>query len=61
MPHCDGCFANCGGSCGALTWKPTGKCRFYKTEVQLAKERRETEKRLKRIGRDDLIFKYLVK
>lgn len=61
MPNCDGCFANCGGACGALRQKPLGKCKFYKTEVQLAKERRETEKRLYRIGRDDLISKYLIK
>lgn len=61
MANCEGCFANCNGLCGVLTSKPLGKCRFYKTEVQVAKERRESEKRLKEIGKTDLIHTYLVK
>ena len=61
MANCEGCFTNCGGSCGASVEKPLGKCRFYKTEMRLEKECRESVKRLNKIGRSDLIFKYLSK
>ena len=61
MANCEGCFANCEGLCGVLTSKPLGECRFYKTEKQVAEERRASEERLQKIGRPDLIRSYLGK
>lgn len=59
-PRCNRfeCFANkCGVYCEILTERPD-ECSFYKTLDQVEQERFETHKRLKNIGREDLIKKY---
>lgn len=58
MANCEGCFANRNGLCGVLTSKPSGECRFYKTEDQLERERCKSERRLVKLGKFDLMHIY---
>ena len=54
------CFGNkCGMRCEILSEKPDAlHCPFYKTDKEVDEGRAAAHKRLKEIGREDLIKKY---
>lgn len=61
-PKCNriDCFANkCGARCDILAEQyDTDNCKFFKTDVEVEDGRTNAHKRLKEMGREDLIRKY---
>lgn len=58
--NCLGCFADCRflDRCTALDERVSENCPFYKTEKRRTAEAKNSVKRLKELGRDDLLQMY---